>query len=198
MKDKITHNDKTVTPKVRRTGCLSRLGIIILPIGIALSAVLCISASLSINNYRVVGPAMESNLRDGQFLFIEKLSYSRFMLGTLNAGGPARGDVIMFEHPNHREQHHILRIIGLSGETIDMRGGQVLINNQRFDEPFRPITDTYNLDSSIVVPTGHVFVLGDNRGNANDSRHWGTLPIENIIGRAWLIYWPPSEWGKTP
>ena len=141
---------------------------------------------------------MQNNLKDGQFLFIEKLSYSQFMSENLNAGGATRGDVIVFEHPNYREQLHIMRIIGLPDETIDIQEGQIFINNQLLVEPFDPVADAYNLDNPIIVPTGHVFVLGDNRGNSNDSRHWGMVPIEDITGRAWLTYWPPNEWGAIP
>jgi signal peptidase I len=135
-------------------------------------------------------------LHDGQYLIIDKVSYSKILTG-VGLGGPQRGDVIVFVPPNRPEDDYVKRIIGLPGETVEIVNGQVFINGSLLDEPFRPNSGSYNLAPQ-KVPDGQVFVLGDNRNNSNDSHTWGSLPIENIVGRAWVSYWPPSLWGLIP
>lgn len=151
-----------------------------------------------IRNFRVVGTSMVDNLHDGQYLIIDKLSYNSFVKDVLKMGGPQRGDVIVFEPPNRPGEDYVKRIIGLPGETVEIRAGQVFINGEPLAEPFQPMQGTYTMPNAVTVPDGQVFVLGDNRNNSNDSHNWGTLPLENIVGRAWLSYWPPNEWGVIP
>jgi signal peptidase I len=151
-----------------------------------------------IRNFRVVGTSMVNNLHDGQYLIIDKLSYSWLVIDILGMGGPQRGDVIVFEPPNRPGEDYVKRIIGLPGEKVEIRSGQVFVNGERLDEPFQPIQGSYTMSNPVIVPEGQVFVLGDNRNNSNDSHNWGTLPMGNIVGRAWLSYWPPAEWGVIP
>jgi signal peptidase I len=151
-----------------------------------------------IRNFRVVGTSMVNNLHDGQYLIIDKLSYNPFVTSVLNIGGPQRGDVIVFEPPNRPGEDYVKRIIGLPGETVEINSGQVIINGEPLTEPFQPTPGTYTMSSPVVVPEGQVFVLGDKRNNSNDSHNWGTLPVEKIVGRAWLSHWPPNEWGVIP
>jgi signal peptidase I len=150
-----------------------------------------------IRNFRVVGTSMINNLHDGQYLIIDKISYNPFVTEIIGIGGIQRGDVIVFEPPNRPEDDYVKRVIGLSGETVEVINGQVFINDEPLDEPFRPQPGSYNMPP-MTVEAGRLFVLGDNRNNSNDSHNWGTLPIENIVGRAWLSYWPPDEWGFIP
>jgi signal peptidase I len=151
-----------------------------------------------IRNFRVVGTSMVDNLHDGQYLIIDKVSYNPFVANVLGIGGPQRGDVIVFEPPNRPGEDYVKRVIGLPGETVEVRAGQIFINGQLLAEPFQPTPGTYTMPNPVVVPEGQVFVLGDNRNNSNDSHNWGTLPLENIVGRAWLSYWPPTSWGVIP
>jgi signal peptidase I len=151
-----------------------------------------------IRNFRVVGTSMVDNLHDGQYLIIDKLSYNSFVSKVLGLGGLQRGDVIVFEPPNRPGEDYVKRIIGLPGEKVEIRNGQVFINDQPLAEPFQPNPGSYSMSNPVIVPEGQVFVLGDNRNNSNDSHNWGTLPIEKIVGRAWLSYWPPNEWGVIP
>lgn len=151
-----------------------------------------------IRNFRVVGTSMVNNLQDGQYLIIDKISYSSLVTGLLGMGGPQRGDVIVFEPPNRPGEDYVKRIIGLPGETVEIKAGQVFINGSPLTEPFQPMPGTYTMPSPVIVPADQVFVLGDNRNNSNDSHNWGTLPLEKVVGRAWLSYWPPSEWGVIP
>lgn len=150
-----------------------------------------------VRNFRVVGTSMLGNLHDGQYLIIDKLSYSYLFTDLLGIGGPQRGDVIVFEPPNRPDDDYVKRIIGLPGETVEVVNGQVIVNGEPLPEPFQPTRGTYSSPPQ-VVPEGQVYVLGDNRNNSNDSHTWGSLPTENIVGRAWISYWPPERWGVIP
>ncbi|MFQ5612881.1 MAG: signal peptidase I [Anaerolineae bacterium] len=142
-----------------------------------------------IKNFRVVGNSMEPNLHDGQYLIIDKISY-RFR-------EPQRGDVIVFVPPNRPEDDYVKRIVGLPGETIEIRNGNIFVDGQMIEEPFAARIGTYNYQK-IVLGEDQVFVLGDNRNNSNDSHNWGPLSTDKIVGRAWVSYWPPNQWGLIP
>lgn len=150
-----------------------------------------------IRNFRVVGTSMVDNLHDGQYLIIDKVSYSTLFRDMLGWSDFQHGDVVVFEPPNHPGEDYVKRIVGLPGETVEVRNGQVLVNDQPLPEPFRPRAGTYTMPPR-EVPPDNVFVLGDNRNNSNDSHNWGALPIDNIVGRAWVSYWPPENWGVIP
>ena len=137
---------------------------------------------------RVEGQSMEPNLHDNQRLIIEKISYY--------VHPPRRGDIIVLKLPNHRSDALIKRVIGLPGETVEIRNGVVLINGEPLDEPYLN-QSTYQGMPPRVVPEGEVFVLGDNRGFSNDSRSFGFVPFSDIVGRAWFRYWPLSEIGPV-
>lgn len=151
-----------------------------------------------IRNFRVVGTSMVNNLHDGQYLIIDKLSYNPYLVEFVGVGGPKRGDVVVFEPPRRPGEDYVKRIIGLPGEKVQVTKGQVFINDQPLAEPFEPIPGSYSMQNPVIVPEGQIFVLGDNRNNSNDSHNWGSLPVENIVGRAWLSYWPPDLWGVIP
>lgn len=142
-----------------------------------------------IQPFFVRGASMEPNFDNGQYLVIDEISY-RFE-------EPARGEVIVFKYPWDPSQYYIKRIIGLPQETIQIKDGQVIIYNQENQEGFV-------LDESAYLPQGKItsgqkkidlgqdeyFVLGDNRNASSDSRQWGALSEEFIIGRVWIRAWP--------
>jgi signal peptidase I len=138
---------------------------------------------------RVYGQSMEPNLHTDQRLVVEKISYNHWW----PVRGPQRGDVVVFR-VNPDTDLLIKRVIGLPGDRVEVRGGQVFINGQVLDEPYltRPTFGDYG---PIDVPPLHIFVLGDNRGFSNDSRSFGPLLLDSVIGRAWFSYWPPDQWG---
>jgi len=164
---------------------------------IILTLIIFFLIQMVIRNFRVVGTSMVDNLHNGQYLIIDKVSYNPFLMEYLGFGGPKRGDVIVFEPPNRPGEDYVKRVIGLPGETVEIVKGRVFIDGHPLAEPFEPNTGSYNM-SSRQIPEGEIFVLGDNRNNSNDSHNWGSLPIENIVGRAWLSYWPPEMWGTIP
>jgi signal peptidase I len=136
---------------------------------------------------RVEGQSMEPNLHTNQRLVVEKLSY-RFH-------GPQRFDVVVLKLPNQGEELLIKRVVGLPGETVEIRNGKVYIDGNPLAEPFLDVQTRPGRNDRVVVPPLHVFVLGDNRDHSNDSRSFGPIPIENIVGRAWLSYWPVENIG---
>jgi signal peptidase I len=140
-------------------------------------------------NYRVVGTSMDPTLADGEFLVVNKLGYRLHQ--------PQRGDIIVFRDPYSPDRKLIKRVIGLPGESVEIRDGQVLINNQILDEPYLDEVGN-SARAAAAIAEDEYFVLGDNRNNSSDSRSWGTLPRAGIVGKAWLSYWPPTMWGLIP
>ena len=135
---------------------------------------------LIVQPHRVKGESMVPNFADGELLLTEKVTY-RFQ-------EVRRGDVIVFEAPTARKVDFIKRIIGLPGDSVEIQNGQVLVNNQRFLEPY----ETQSTDGSIKITLSQnqYFVLGDNRAASSDSRSFGPIDKGAIKGRAWLVYWP--------
>jgi signal peptidase I len=165
-----------------------------------------------VQNFRVEGVSMEPTFDGGQALIVNRAAYLH-LEHTLLAGlvpttgqgsisyvfgGPQRGDVAVFQAPPEPGTNYIKRVIGLPGETILIQRGQVFVNGQRLDEPYVKIPATYNFPSDgtpMVVPDDNYFVLGDNRPDSFDSHLGWVVPVDNLIGRAWLRYWPPDELG---
>jgi len=135
---------------------------------------------------QVLGQSMEPNLHSTQRVVVEKVTY-RFL------HGPRRGDIVVIDLPEQREML-IKRVVGLPGETIEVRNGQVFIEGELLDESWtvRPGGGSYGPQT--IAPL-HVFVMGDNRGASNDSRNFGPVPIEHIVGHAWFSYWPLEYMG---
>jgi signal peptidase I len=131
----------------------------------------------------VYGQSMEPNLHTSQRLIVEKVSYK--------VHTPRRGDVVVIAMDEF-EIPLIKRVIGLPGETIEIRENQVHINGHVLQEAYLPDIAQRNWGPTLVA-AGHVFVMGDNRGASNDSRYFGPVPIDHITGKAWLSYWPPKE-----
>jgi signal peptidase I len=133
---------------------------------------------------RVDGFSMRPTLQDGEYILVNKLAYK--------FSEPVRGDIVVFVFPVNPEEDLIKRIIGLPGDMITIQDGVLTVNGVAVDEPYINAPPAYN--GTWQVSEGELFVLGDNRNDSRDSHQWGLLPIENIIGRAVLIYWPPEEW----
>ena len=140
-------------------------------------------------NYRVVGRSMDPTLENDQFLVVNRLGY--------RLHDPQRGDVIVFDDPRDDGRRLIKRVIGLPGELLEVKQGQVFINQLRLDEPYIVNPGRYSQPPT-PIPEDQYYVLGDNRNNSNDSHNWGTLPRQKIVGKAWLTYWPPELWGVIP
>ncbi|OQY26902.1 MAG: signal peptidase I [Anaerolineaceae bacterium 4572_5.1] len=136
---------------------------------------------------KVDGSSMEPTLHNGEFILVSKVGYK--------LGEPERGDVVVFDFPRNITQEYIKRVIGLPGEHIRVDGGQVYVDGQPVTEPYIQAAPMYQGDWD--VPEGMIFVLGDNRNNSSDSHNWGMVPMENLVGKALFIYWPPEYWGSV-
>ena len=135
---------------------------------------------------RVESVSMQPTLFAGDFVIVNKLAY--------RLGEPSRGDVIVFRSPPAPEQEpYIKRIIGLPGDQVHISGGKVTINGAPLAEPYLKVAT--NQGGEWVVPPESLFVMGDNRNSSSDSRAWGMVPFENVIGKALVVYWPPGKWG---
>lgn len=135
--------------------------------------------------FQVRGSSMQPTLDNGQYLLIGKLTYW--------IKPPERGDIIVFHPPTNPREDYIKRIIGLPGETIEIKRGQIWADGILLEEPY--ITRQGNYSGAWQLGDDEYFVLGDNRNNSSDSHSWGVLPEDNIVGKAWFSYWPPDEWG---
>ncbi|HEC22499.1 MAG TPA: signal peptidase I [Chloroflexi bacterium] len=154
-----------------------------------LAGVIWLIINFATARYVVEGISMEPTLHTGQYLIVNRLAY-RF-------GTPQRGDVIVFDFPGNTNDDYVKRIIGLPGETVTIENGHVYIDGVELDEPYTS-SGTPNYQGTWYVPPGSYFVMGDNRPHSSDSRSWGMLDEEYIVGKAWLSYWPPRTWGVIP
>jgi signal peptidase I len=179
-----------------------------------------------VQNFRIEGSSMEPNLHNDQYILVNKVLFFHFdsaaplrlLPGNRNLPPqpvyplrlPQRGDVVVLEAPptdyDGSTKDYIKRVIGLPGETVLVRDGKVFINGQELDEPYlasgqRTDCGTGRLCEPYVVPPNTVVVMGDNRSNSQDSRSWNAepaLPLEQVVGRAWVSYWPQERWGVIP
>jgi signal peptidase I len=178
---------------------------------LVLAALIFLLVRAVAQNFRVEGPSMEPGLHNGQYLLVNKAVYFKLNLGTLSKyvpfidaedgeevflfHGPQRGDVIVFRYPKDPDRDFIKRVIGVPGDTIKIdEQGTVFVNGEALDEKYISDSSPRPLEEQVVPPDSY-FVLGDNRPNSSDSRNWGFVPEENIIGKAMLSYWPLSELG---
>ncbi|GAC1385191.1 MAG: signal peptidase I [Herpetosiphon sp.] len=181
-----------------------------------------------VQNFRIEGESMMGNLHDKQYILVNKIVFFHFDSNAplrLLPGNhslpkrlvypfrmPKRGDIVVLEAPvseYESQKDYIKRVIGLPGETIQVKNGNVFINGEQLDEPYlTKSTDCGPANSAnpglcqaYTVPPDSVVVMGDNRTNSQDSRSWPALPalgLERIVGKAWISYWPQSDWGVIP
>jgi signal peptidase I len=164
-------------------------------ITLTLAIVIFFALQTTIQTSIVVGSSMEPSFQNKQRLVINQVVY--------RIHEPGRGDVIVFHPPYDPSAVPLIkRIIGLPGESVEVKQGKVYIHIEngevfQLDEPYIEEPPDYTFVGEII-PDGEYFVLGDNRNNTNDSHNGWTVPRENIIGKAWLSIWPPNEWEVVP
>lgn len=170
-------------------------------------------------NFKVDGDSMLPTFESGEMILVSRVSYGEFNLGDLvdwvpgvpdqhwltiiDYGEPERGDVVVFTPPEPGQQKpYIKRVIGLPGDRVQITGeNQVLVNGTAIDESY---TGDYETSCSsnpaycdVTVPPGHVFVMGDHRNRSEDSRFFGVVDVDRVIGKAWLVYWPLGDFAPV-
>ena len=176
-----------------------------------------------IQPFKIPSGSMRMTLVEGDHLFVSKLRYGPILLPEIHSpdflqdmvdihwpefltplskirlpgfGKPRHGDIIVFIFPEDRRKDFIKRLIGLPGDSIEIKDGKVYINNEEFDDPRVKNIYYYNRGDygaegvSIQVPQGKYFVLGDNSGSSHDSRYWGFVDEKDLVGKAEVIFWP--------
>lgn len=170
--------------------------------------------SFVLQAFYIPSASMEPTLLVGDRVLVEKVGY-RF-------GDPGRGDVVVFEKdlggalpvedesrsviekigdafrglfgfPTGTAQDFIKRVVAVGGDTVEGRDGRVFVNGEAIDEPYLPEGTETSTFGPVDVPQGMIFVMGDNRGNSDDSRNFGPVPVDAVVGRAFLLIWPPSD-----
>jgi signal peptidase I len=172
---------------------------------VALAVFLVVVIQSAVVNFRVEGPSMEPLLLSGDRVVVSKVVYTEIdaehaagYLPVVDAevgqiwrpfGNLSYGDIIVFKWPRDPRQNFVKRVIGLPGDRIRIELGTVFVNDEAMDEPYveHPLRQSIN---ERVIKQDSYFVMGDNRLRSDDSRHWGTVPMENVIGKVVVAYWP--------
>ena len=162
-------------------------------IAIALMLSLLVRTFIAEPRY-IPSDSMFPTLHVGDRLVVEKVSQRLHPLHS--------GDIVVFEPPPQlqslgydKNQAFIKRIVATAGQSVEVHDGVVFVDETALEEPYIAAPPAYSLPR-ITVPDGRIFVMGDNRNNSNDSHVWGFLPVDNIIGRAWLRFWPGDRLGR--
>ena len=183
-------------------------------VAVALGLALGIQAFL-VKPFRIPSESMVPTLEIGQRVLVDRL--------TKNFGGYERGEVLVFKPPagadpdsnscgvehssrspcpepteGRSDTNFIKRVVGVGGDRLSVRGGRVYINGRALSEPYARLDDSCpicNLPEDITIPEDHYFMMGDNRGASADSREWGPVPKDWVIGQAFATYWPVDEIG---
>ncbi len=145
--------------------------------------------------YEIPSGSMETTIMTGDMVFSEKVSYY--------LRDPAPGDIVTFQDPEIPGRVLIKRCIAVGGQTVDLVDGRVVVDGVALDEPYtrglpsEPLKTALGVEVSypFTVPEGHLWVMGDNRTNSNDSRYFGAIDENSLTGRAALVYWPFSNFG---
>ena len=132
----------------------------------------------------VRGASMEPTLHNNERLIANKISY-RFE-------SPKRSEILIFKPPLEIKRNYIKRIIGIPGDKIEIIKGEIYLNDNKLEENYIEYKSYEDL-SAVLVPDDSFFVLGDNRSNSSDSRYWGFVPRKNVVGKAWVVFWPLNK-----
>src|SRR2546429_3207436 len=155
---------------------------------IVLTVLMFVIINLAVQNYDIDGPSMEPTLHNQERIMVDKVSYLFH--------APSRGDVIVFIAPKNPSLNYVKRIIAIPGDVVTVDDTTVKVDGVTLKEPYvdpERQGNPYEPIDNHVLPANNYFVMGDDRANSSDSRDWGFVPRENIIGRAALVYWPLGQ-----
>lgn len=163
----------------------------------------CIIRPFIVQAFKIPTGSMRPTLVEGDIILVNKFVYgarvpfTNFKLPKVHS--PKRGEVVVFIYPENPKKDFIKRLIGLPGETVEIKNGTVYINDKPLLDPVFNQRYYYNRGDfgkegqRLIVPQNSFFVLGDNSSSSQDSRYWGFVPNNNILGKAMVIYWPPQR-----
>ena len=187
-----------------------------------IALVIFVAVRTIVLNFRVDGLSMEPNLKDNEMLLVNRNAYLSYDKDTWFGwipgvdseegdivypfGKPERGDIVVVDPPAaaSADKPYIKRVIGEPGDQVEIRDNQVFIDGEQLVEPYLPAGLETTCEQArqncgpLTVPEDAVLVLGDNRTNSEDSRYFGVVPIDDIIGKTWVTYWPRDEFGLVP
>lgn len=172
-------------PPLRRWGFLRELLDLLILIGAIYALV-----NLASVRFIVQGPSMEPTFHNDQFLIVSRINYL--------FGNPERGDIVVFHYPGNPKEDYIKRVIGIPGDTVEIRNTQVYVNGQQLYEPYinEPCQPIHCPDQVWELGQEEYFVMGDNRNRSSDSRGFvDRVRKEHIVGEVLIRYWPPQDWG---
>jgi len=153
-----------------------------------IAAILFVVINIITARVVVESVSMQPNLHEGELVIVNKLAF--------RWSEPERGDIVVFPYPLNQDIRFIKRVIGLPGDHVVVQDGQTIVNGVVLSEPY--LAEAPGYTGEWLVADGDVFVLGDNRNNSNDSSKWGNVPLEDLLGKAVLVYWPLSEFHVIP
>lgn len=158
--------------------------------------------------FKIPSGSMEPTLLIGDHILVNKFLYGVKIPFTrktmIPLGEPKRDDVVVFIYPVDKTKDFIKRVVGLPGETFEIRDSKILIDGQPYEDRYGRYADSSGKGNPsagfrygpTVIPEGHVFVMGDNRDHSYDSRFWGFVPVQSVKGKAFIIYWSWPNWNR--
>jgi len=163
-------------------------------VGVALALAEGVQAEV-VKPFKIPSGSMEPTLKIGQRVLVDRLAF--------DFGSPRRGEVVVFHPPAGlncaSSTYFVKRIMGLPGDRLSIRDGHPVINGRELtNEPYIArcgLEAECNMPVTITIPPGHYFMMGDNRGNSDDSRFWGPIPESWMVGNVFFTYWPPDRVG---
>lgn len=163
----------------------------------------CVIRPFIVQAFKIPSGSMRPTLLEGdlilvnKFIYGAKIPFTKYRLPKVVE--IKRGDVVVFIYPEDPKKDFIKRMVGLPGDVIEIKNGTIFVNEQPLVEPVFNQRYYYNRgdfakeDQKLIVPADNYFVLGDNSGSSKDSRYWGFVPKDNVLGQAMVIYWPPQR-----
>lgn len=174
---------------------------------VLLASVVFLLLQSTVRNFKVDGSSMFPTLEAGNYLLVNRLVYLQLDTARLSRvtpfwkvtdtnprfalHAPRRSEVVVFEFPLDPTKDFVKRVVGVPGDIVELRDGNVLIDGVLIPEPYVEHKGNSN-DGPLLLGLGEYYVLGDNRRSSNDSRSWGPVPEKNILGKVWVVYWPSS------
>lgn len=182
--ESLTLMSHRVRPRLKRASLLREI----------LETVLLVASIYTLFNlatarFVVEGPSMQPTFQTGQFLLVSRVNYM--------FSNPTYGDIIVFHYPNQPRDDYIKRVIGIPGDVIEFRGTELYVNGRAMQEPYinEPCQSLRCRDERWELEANEFFVMGDNRNQSSDSRSFGPVSRQFIVGEAVIRYWPPHVWG---